>query len=76
MPIYEYKCRECGELSEFRISAQSDTEKLICKKCGSHKLDRKISVPSIASVRNTPSGQTCCGNPGGGCSTPGSCCGH
>jgi len=75
MPIYEYKCRECGELSEFRISAQSDTKKLTCQKCGSQKLERKISVPSISSGRSVPSGQTCCGNPGG-CSEPGSCCGH
>jgi putative FmdB family regulatory protein len=76
MPIYEYKCQECGELSEFRISIQSDTEKLTCKKCGSQMLDRKISVPSISSGRSEPISHGCCGNPGGGCSTPGSCCGH
>jgi putative FmdB family regulatory protein len=75
MPIYEYKCRDCGELSEFRISSQSDTEKIACKSCASKKLDRKFSVPSISSGRKEPQGQTCCGNPGS-CSEPGRCCGH
>ena len=75
MPIYEYKCQDCGKLSEFMISAQYDTKMLACKHCGSQKLDRKISVSSISSGRSEPSGQTCCGNPGG-CSEPGSCCGH
>ena len=75
MPIYEYKCQECGELSEFRISTLSDTEKLTCKNCGSQNLDRKISVPSISSIRSVPSGQTCCGRDQR-CSDAGSCCGH
>ena len=76
MPIYEYKCGECGELSEFMITAQSPTEKLICKKCGSENLLRKISVPGILSGKSESSGHSCCGNSGKGCSTPGSCCGH
>jgi putative FmdB family regulatory protein len=75
MPIYEYKCRECGKLSEFRVVSQSSTEKLSCKTCGSQMLDRKISVPSITSGRSVSPGQTCCGRDQR-CSDAGSCCGH
>jgi putative FmdB family regulatory protein len=75
MPIYEYKCRECGELSEFRISTQSQTGNLTCKNCGSQALERKISAPVISSGRDVRSGQTCCGKDQR-CSDAGSCCGH
>jgi putative FmdB family regulatory protein len=75
MPIYEYKCRECGELSEFRILSQSDAEKIACKSCGSKQLEKKFSVPSISSGRKESGGQSCCGSPGS-CSEPGRCCGH
>ncbi len=76
MPIYEYKCGDCGELTEFMITAQSPVEKLICKKCGSQNLLRNISTRSKSSEQSAPSGHSCCGNSGKGCSTPGSCCGH
>jgi putative FmdB family regulatory protein len=76
MPIYEYKCQECGEVTEYRITSQSQVNSLVCKSCGGRKLERKISVPSITSGRSVPSGHSCCGNPGQGCSEPGSCCGH
>ena len=76
MPIYEYKCQECGKVSEYRITSQSQVDAVSCKSCGSQKLERKMSIPSITTARSAPSGHGCCGNPGGGCSTPGSCCGH
>jgi putative FmdB family regulatory protein len=76
MPIYEYKCQDCGQISEFRITSQSQADALTCSKCGSRKLERKFSVPSISSGRSEPAGHSCCGNPGYGCSQPGSCCGH
>ena len=76
MPIYEYKCQECGKVSEYRITSQSQVNSVSCKSCGSQKLERKMSIPIITTGRSSPSGHSCCGNPGGGCSTPGSCCGH
>ena len=33
MALYEYKCKDCGEISEFLVFSPS--EKLSCKKCGS-----------------------------------------
>jgi putative FmdB family regulatory protein len=76
MPIYEYKCRECGGISEFRITSQSQVDAITCHECGSQKLERKISVPSISMGKSEPISHSCCGNPGEGCSAPGSCCGH
>jgi putative FmdB family regulatory protein len=75
MPIYEYKCQQCGERSEFRIVSQAQVNTLTCRNCGSLDLKKLMSVPVISSGRPEPSGQTCCGK-NEGCSEPGHCCGH
>jgi putative FmdB family regulatory protein len=75
MPIYEYKCHECGERSEFRILSQAQVNSLACKSCGSRDLKKLMSVPVIASGRHPESGHSCCGS-NEGCSEPGHCCGH
>jgi putative FmdB family regulatory protein len=48
MPIYEYKCRECGDKFEKLVRssvtpAESRTD-LVCPVCGSPKVDRQISL--------------------------------
>ncbi len=48
MPIYEYRCRECGKKSEiitFRISEEVSAS---CRHCSSELLDR---IPSRVRVR-------------------------
>jgi putative FmdB family regulatory protein len=75
MPIYEYKCQECGEKSEFRITSQAQVNSLTCTGCGSQKLKKLMSVPSISLGRSAPAEQSCCESPGS-CSEPGRCCGH
>lgn len=60
MPIYQYKCLECGDVSEFLILGSSDSKALACRSCGSQSLERLISAPSL--LKNvTNSGATCCG---------------
>lgn len=75
MPFYEYKCQQCGETFEYRITSQSLIDSLVCKKCGSKELERKISVPSISSGSSSSPVQTCCGKDQY-CSDAGGCCGH
>jgi putative FmdB family regulatory protein len=61
MPIYEYKCRSCGQVSEFLVHSWSESEDLRCPKCGSHSLDRLLSIPSLLKEKSNPPGSTCCG---------------
>lgn len=63
MPIFEYKCAECGEKSEHLVYAH--TEAPTCPNCQSDKLERIISKCGI-SVNGGG------GSSGGGC---GGCCG-
>ena len=60
MPIYEYKCQECGEVSEILLRS-TDSQAARCPNCGSHNLDRLLSVPSLLKGRAAASGTTCCG---------------
>lgn len=60
MPIYEYKCKNCG--SKFEILVYSDQKKAICEKCGSDYAERLMSgfAASVSSFS-----QTSCGTSGG-----------
>lgn len=44
MPIYEYKCPQCGEKFEIRRGFFSrSNDKVVCPKCGSGKPERVLS---------------------------------
>ncbi|MDY7076269.1 MAG: zinc ribbon domain-containing protein [Chloroflexota bacterium] len=47
MPVYEYRCDECGE--KFELFVRSTTRKTAptCPKCGSHKARKDISLFGI-----------------------------
>lgn len=69
MPIYEYRCNQCGTVSEFLVGIGSKSEALTCKQCGSSHLEKMLSVAhSLKSEKRTP-GHTCCGREER-CSTP------
>lgn len=61
MPIYEYKCQECGKVSEFFFRTSSDSRTFTCPNCGSHNLDKLLSVPSLLKVEADAADTTCCG---------------
>jgi putative FmdB family regulatory protein len=43
MPIYEYRCQDCGARSSYIILSQSNQAPVSCKRCSSSKLDRLMS---------------------------------
>lgn len=43
MPIYEYRCNECGKISEFLIIKTGEDFIPQCKKCRSKKMTRVLS---------------------------------
>jgi len=61
MPIYQYKCRECGEVSEFLLPILSDNRSLACKSCGKDNLEKLMSAPNLLKTSTGASGTTCCG---------------
>jgi putative FmdB family regulatory protein len=46
MPIYDYKCSNCGQELEI-IQKFSDKPKTLCSNCGEESLTKQISAPSF-----------------------------
>ena len=44
MPIYEYKCRQCGRLTSVFVRSVSSPVDASCKACGSSELERAVSA--------------------------------
>lgn len=53
MPIYEYKCSNCGNCFELLVFNSEDEKNITCKKCGSKKIKKVISSFSCISQGGT-----------------------
>jgi len=60
MPIYIYKCKDCGTVFDFLILKKK--EKPACTNCGSNHLEKQPSAPSAVRMGTSHTkGTTCCG---------------
>jgi len=61
MPMYEYRCRDCGErFEELRGSNEGD-EGMECPRCGESRVERLLS----AFATSSPTGSSPAGSSGG-----------
>jgi putative FmdB family regulatory protein len=69
MPLYEYRCRGCGERFEVLQRLGQDGESLSCPRCAEPRPERQLSTFAAATSRTAEAA--------GGCAdmSPGSCCG-
>ncbi len=66
MPIFEYKCRDCG--TKFEKIVTSSKSKVLCKNCDSARVDQLLSVFAVSgSSRATGATET---GPCGACGAP------
>ena len=77
MPIYDYRCNQCGKISEILVR-NSHEEGIRCPVCDSQSVERIISASYIVKTETRAPGATCCGRsercetpP---CSTENTCC--
>lgn len=63
MPIFEYKCEECGKLFEAIVMGSRQPE---CPACNSQKLEKQLSSFAV-SGGNSSSSSAPCGAPSGSC---------
>jgi putative FmdB family regulatory protein len=69
MPLFEYICRQCGDISEQLVTG---SRKPICPNCGSRKLAKQLSTfsASVSPSRSfavPPCGSGTCPTRGQGC---------
>lgn len=60
MPIYEYRCLNCGRISEILLR-NLDNENIECPICGSENLEKLLSASYAIRMNDSMAGRTCCG---------------
>jgi putative FmdB family regulatory protein len=64
MPIYEYKCKDCGKVTEFLVGIGKEQPEIKCNFCKSKRLEKIFSQSFISTSSNiigSQGGKTCCG---------------
>ncbi|MEM9701389.1 MAG: zinc ribbon domain-containing protein [Planctomycetota bacterium] len=77
MPLFEYRCRQCGSRFEALIRNAAQERQTICESCGSPKIERLMSAPAVQTatvglpiaeecppIGEGPCSPTCCRLPG------------
>ena len=76
MPIYEFRCVECGNIQEYILTSSSEEIELKCRECQAENMERVLSHVSYAMGSSGSKGsdsspsvtnRTC--SPGQSCST-------
>ncbi len=60
MPIYEYKCKSCGQVQEVLLGSK-ETASLECPNCGGSDFTRLFSAAFVSTGAFSNKGKTCCG---------------
>jgi len=61
VPIYEYRCKECGNIEEFFVFGGENVT-IRCGKCGSQDMEKIMSPAASVLISSSRSpGKTCCG---------------
>jgi putative FmdB family regulatory protein len=70
MPIYEYKCDDCGTRFEKLVRRTADAPGIECPSCGEKRLTQELSTFAARANSAKPEMPSC---PSGRCSNPGMC---
>jgi putative FmdB family regulatory protein len=53
MPIYEYKCDDCGSVSEVLVRNTQNPGIVVCSDCHSDNVSRLVSVPGAVMTKGS-----------------------
>lgn len=73
MPIYEYKCAKCGQVSEVLVGVVQEEGKISCSHCGSQKME-KVFPSGFAVARDEARTEGACCGLESPCDNPKRCC--
>ena len=65
MPIYEFKCKKCGNEFEYLCFNSSDEENAECPKCGAQETEKLLSCFSSVSSGGGLAATSSCSPSGG-----------
>ena len=61
MPIYDYRCLDCGKISEIFLRGLDNTNAIACPVCGSERMEKLLSASYLLQIEASKPGKTCCG---------------
>jgi putative FmdB family regulatory protein len=73
MPIYEYRCQDCGTKFEKLVRRSSDVPEIECPSCGQKHLNQELSTFAAHANGGNKAAQAPQCPSGGPCSNPGMC---
>ena len=59
MPIYEFRCEECGKEFERFVLSYSQIKDVKCPECGSGNVVKKVSACAVGGSDSGISGSAC-----------------
>jgi putative FmdB family regulatory protein len=67
MPIYDYRCRACGEVFATLVaSCETPDQDIECPECKEHQSDKQLSMKTaVISGGSSQASGTACGLPAG-----------
>jgi putative FmdB family regulatory protein len=66
MPLYEYRCRACGERFEVLQRVGEGSDRVLCPQCGGREVDKQLSTFAAGASGATGGGFSAASG-GGGC---------
>ncbi len=67
MPIFEFKCKNCGHIfEEFVFTSNPEAGSIICPECQNKNTEKLMSAFSSAGKTSVTSGASSCGSSGFG----------
>ena len=70
MPMYEYRCADCGTVSEILTGVAREDPEVVCDECGGTNLKKLISVSNFTMASAAKPQYAPCG------AGPGETCAH
>lgn len=76
MPVFDYKCQDCGKTYDVYHKVREVAEDVLCPSCGSANHKRLMSAPAV-SIAGSSSGESSSSlsDAGGSCCCGGGSCG-
>lgn len=65
MPLFEFKCKKCGEKFEELVFSIGGDEEIECPKCGSVKVEKQMSAFASTGQNKNAGRESSCAPTGG-----------
>ena len=72
MPLYRYKCEECGSITQVLVGVGKGKSEIKCASCGSDRLVKLL--PASLSMRGSETAESGCCGITNSCDNPKRCC--